>query len=157
MADAAVAGEDGNVAACADHERTDRLRVLALLDGRVADALNLGAQARHAGWNVDGHGAGAAAVRMSALAARLGAHAELLADRSIALGGAPCATPERVFTRSCIPPLADESEPRVVEAMVERRVVRYIDALTASAEVARELGDETTARLCGELAASTRD
>ena len=84
-----------------------------MLDRRVADALNLGAQARHAGWNVDGAGAGAVAVRLAALAARLGLlHAELLAERSIALGGAPCATPERVFARSCVAPLPDESARR---------------------------------------------
>src|SRR5262249_58419756 len=101
--------------------------------------LTVGAQARHAGWNVAGRGAGAAAVRLAALAARLGVHAELLADRSIALGGAPCATPERVFARSGIPPLADESDPRVVEAMVAHRLQRYFDGLTAAAEPAREL------------------
>jgi len=140
----------------AHHEGTDRRRLLALLDRRVADALNLGAQARHAGWNVDGRGAGAAAVRLAALAARLGVHAELLADRSIALGGAPCATPERVFARSSIPPLADESDPRVVEAMVARRLQRYVDGLAADAELARELGDGATARLYGELAGSAR-
>ena len=150
------AGDDRGVAIRAHHGGTDRPRLLVLLDRRVADALNLGAQARHAGWNVDGRGAGAAAVRLAALAARLGVHAELLADRSIALGGAPCATPERVFARSSIPPLADESDPRVVEAMVARRLDRYMEGLTADAELARELGDEATARLCRELAGSTR-
>jgi DNA-binding ferritin-like protein len=95
-------------------------------------------------------------VRLAALAARLGVHAELLADRSIALGGAPCATPERVFARSSIPPLADENDPRVVEAMVAHRLARYVDGLVADAELARELGDDATARLCGELAGSAR-
>lgn len=131
-----------------------RDKVLALLDRRVADALNLGAQARHAGWNVDGTGAGAAAVRLSALAARLGVHAELLADRAIALGGAPSATPERIFARSCVAPLPDESDPPRVEAMVGRRLARYREALADDAAVAHELGDELTGRLCVELVAS---
>jgi len=156
MAAPAAAGHDRGVAMSAHCDGTDRIRLLALLDRRVADALNLGAQARHAGWNVDGAGAGASAVRLAALAARLLVHAELLADRSIALGGAPCATPERVFARSCIPPLADESDPRVVEAMVARRRQRYVDVLAADAELPRDLGDEPTARLCLELPASAR-
>lgn len=123
-----------------------------MLDRRVADALNLGAQARHAGWNADGAGAGAVAVRLAAVAARLGRHAELLAERSIALGGAPCATPERVFARSGVPPLPDESAPRLAEAMIAWRLARYADRLHDDGAVAQALGDELTARLCAELA-----
>jgi len=125
-----------------------------MLDRRVADALNLGAQARHAGWNVDGAGAGSVAVRLAALAARLSVHAELLADRSIALGGAPCATPERVFARSRVAPLPDESAPRLAEAMIARRLERYADGLQDDGVIAQALGDEQTARLCLELAGS---
>jgi starvation-inducible DNA-binding protein len=144
------------VAILAQHPGDARSQVLGMLDRRVADALNLSAQARHAGWNVDGAGAGAVAVRLAALAVRLGLHAELLAERSIALGGAPCATPERVFARSGVAPLPDESAPGLAEAMVARRLARYADGLQDDGAVAQALGDEQTARLCLELADGVR-
>jgi starvation-inducible DNA-binding protein len=148
--------DDRHVAILAQQHDDARVQVLGMLDRRVADALNLGAQARHAGWNVDGAGAGAVAVRLAALAVRLGLHAELLAERSIALGGAPCATPERVFARSCVAPLPDESAPQLAEAMVARRLGRYADGLQDDGGVAQALGDELTARLCLELADTVR-
>jgi starvation-inducible DNA-binding protein len=144
------------VAILAQHPGDARSQVLGMLDRRVADALNLAAQARHAGWNVDGAGAGAVAVRLAALAVRLGLHAELLAERSIALGGAPSATPERVFARSGVAPLPDESAPGLAEAMVAGRLARYADGLQDDGAVAQTLGDEQTARLCLELADSVR-
>ena len=96
------------MAILAQHRDDARTQVLGMLDRRVADALNLGAQARHAGWNVDGAGAGSVAVRLAALAARLSVHAELLADRSIALGGAPVRRRTRLaLSRDA--PLPDET------------------------------------------------
>ena len=80
----------------------DRPRLLVLLDRRVADALNLGAQARHAG--VERRRPRGRCRRRPAGGARRAARRPRRAarrplDRASA---ASCATPERVFVRSSI-------------------------------------------------------
>jgi starvation-inducible DNA-binding protein len=77
-----------------------RGRVIALLNARLADAVDLQLQAKHAHWNVKGPNFIALHELFDRVAADLGGHVDDVAERITALGGTAEGTVQAVAARS---------------------------------------------------------
>lgn len=77
-----------------------RARVIALLNARLADAIDLQLQAKQAHWNVKGPNFIALHELFDKIAGEIGGHVDDIAERITALGGIAEGTVQAVSTRS---------------------------------------------------------
>ena len=85
-----------------------RAKVIASLNARLADAIDLGAQAKHAHWNVKGPNFIALHELFDKLAASVAEHVDELAERITALGGTAHGTIAAVARASSLTPYPQE-------------------------------------------------
>jgi starvation-inducible DNA-binding protein len=87
---------------------TVRSNVVELLNGRLADAIDLGAQAKHAHWNVKGPNFIALHELFDEVAEHIEDHIDTLAERITALGGTAHGTIATVARATSLKPYPDD-------------------------------------------------
>jgi starvation-inducible DNA-binding protein len=87
---------------------TVRSKVVELLNGRLADAIDLGAQAKHAHWNVKGPNFIALHELFDEVAEHIEDHIDTLAERITALGGTAHGTIATVARATSLKPYPDD-------------------------------------------------
>jgi starvation-inducible DNA-binding protein len=87
---------------------TVRSKVVELLNGRLADAIDLGAQAKHAHWNVKGPNFIALHELFDKVAEHIEDHIDTLAERITALGGTAHGTIATVARATSLKPYPDD-------------------------------------------------
>lgn len=85
-----------------------RARVVELLNSRLADAIDLGAQAKQAHWNVKGPNFIALHELFDTIAEHIEDHVDTLAERITALGGTAHGTISRVSRTTSLKPYPDD-------------------------------------------------
>jgi len=117
-----------------------RSQVVALLNARLADAIDLGTRAKQAHWNVKGPAFIALHQLFDQVAAHIGEHIDTLAERITALGGTARGTLATVARNSSLEPYPEDL----------REGLQHLDALSAAlADFGAKVrsGIEATARL----------
>jgi starvation-inducible DNA-binding protein len=87
---------------------TVRSKMVELLNGRLADAIDLGAQAKHAHWNVKGPNFIALHELFDKVAEHIEDHVDTLAERITALGGTAHGTIATVSRATSLKPYPDD-------------------------------------------------
>ncbi|MGH2384635.1 MAG: DNA starvation/stationary phase protection protein Dps [Candidatus Limnocylindria bacterium] len=117
-----------------EEEPARRPRLVADLNRDLAGLLDLAAGYKQAHWNVIGPSFAALHALFDSLAAETAHHADLVADRALALGGMAEGTLQLATERSVLPlfPAHARGERIVLEAL-EGRAARMADELRAAA------------------------
>jgi starvation-inducible DNA-binding protein len=133
-----------------------RTRVVELLHTRLADAIDLGTQAKHAHWNVKGPNFIALHELFDKVAESVEDHIDTLAERITALGGTAYGTVASVAKRTSLKPYPEG----IVEGL------QHVEALSAALadfgarvragiDQATRLGDADTADVFTEVSRET--
>ena len=85
-----------------------RRKIIELLNARLADAIDLGAQAKHAHWNVKGPNFFALHELFDKLAETIEGHIDLIAERITTLGGVARGTVAAVARSTSLPPYPED-------------------------------------------------
>ncbi len=133
-----------------------RTRVVELLNARLADAIDLGTQAKHAHWNVKGPNFIALHELFDKVAESVEDHIDTLAERITALGGIAHGTIASVTKRTSLKPYPEG----IVEGLqhVEALSVALADfgaKVRAGIDQATRLGDADTADVFTEVSRET--
>ena len=125
-----------------------RTRVTTLLNARLADALDLGMQAKQAHWNVKGPQFIALHELFDQLAGELDAHVDEMAERITALGGIAEGTVQAVAGRTKLDayPL-DIAEGRAHLDALAAAFARFAKAVRKAIEESAKAGDADTSDL----------
>ena len=125
-----------------------RTRVIELLNARLADAIDLGAQSKHAHWNVKGPNFIALHELFDKVAESLEEHIDTIAERVTALGGTAhgtLATVARATTLKPYPP--DLAEGLAHVDALSAALADFGAKVRAGIDEATRLGDADTADL----------
>lgn len=135
-----------------DLPETKRQEVIALLNARLADTIDLKTQAKQAHWNVKGKDFFQLHELFDQVAAHLEAHSDLIAERVTALGGAALGTARLAAANSVIKEYDLEAVdgPEHVRALSER-LAKLANGARAAIDTASQLGDQGTADLFTEI------
>ena len=125
-----------------------RVEVTELLNARLADAIDLGAQSKYAHWNVKGPSFIALHELFDKVAASVAEQVDTLAERITALGGRAHGTIASVARRSPLRPYPEDIAEGLahVEAL-SAAVADYAAKVRAAIETADRLGDADSADL----------
>jgi starvation-inducible DNA-binding protein len=129
-----------------------RKKLVDLLQARLADAIDLGLQAKQAHWNVKGPQFIALHELFDGVHTRVQAQVDDLAERIVQLGGSASGTLQAAHARTSLPeyPLDAVSGRAHVEALAASMTV-YGKAVRAAIDAAAKLGDADTADLFTEV------
>jgi starvation-inducible DNA-binding protein len=132
-----------------------RKQVVELLNARLADAIDLGLQAKQAHWNVKGPNFIALHELFDKIAEHAMDHVDALAERITALGGTARGTVRTVAARSSLKPYSENihSGPQHLEALAAA-LATAAKASRQAIEIADDLDDEVTADLFNEITAA---
>lgn len=129
-----------------------RAKIVAHLNGRLADALDLKTQAKHAHWNVKGMDFQQLHELFDEIATHLEQHIDLIAERITALGGVAAGTARQAVASSSLPEYrldAVSGEEHV--AALSSQLGRYANAARKGIDVTDGLGDQGSADLLTEI------
>jgi starvation-inducible DNA-binding protein len=127
-----------------------REQLVALLNQRLADGIDLMLQAKLAHWNVDGPEFYALHGLFDRVYEDLAEHVDILAERAVQLGGTAEGSIQNVSERSrCVPYPLGRAHGAAHLAALDEALQIYADHLRGSADEARELADPDTADLLG--------
>ena len=133
-----------------------RVEVSELLNARLADAIDLGAQSKHAHWNVKGPNFIALHELFDKVAESVEDHSDTLAERITALGGRAHGTIASVARRSSLRPYPEDiSEGLAHVDALSAALADYGAKLRAAIETAGRIGDADTADLFTGLSRET--
>jgi len=125
-----------------------RAKVTALLNARLADALDLQMQAKQAHWNVKGPQFIALHELFDKLAAEIDGHVDEMAERITALGGIAEGTVQAVAGRSKLDPYPlDIAEGRAHLDALAAAYARFAKAVRKAIDEAGKAGDADTSDL----------
>ena len=129
-----------------------RGQVIALLNARLADSIDLTLQAKQAHWNVKGPSVIALHELFDRIAGELEEHADLLAERIAAFGGTAEGTIAVVAKRSAMPafPLAIADGRRHLDAL-SKSIAALAKTTRAAIDHCAKLGDAGSADLFTEI------
>ena len=135
-----------------DNTRTE---MAALLNARLADAIDLTLAVKQAHWNIKGSSFIGIHELLDDVAERCRDHADLIAERCVILGGQAKGTSQVVVSETLLEayPVDAQHQSLHVEALKER-FMSFGAALRESIEKAGEAGDEDTADLFTEVSRS---
>ena len=133
-----------------------RAKVVAVLSGRLADAIDLSLQVKQAHWNVKGPRFIALHELFDKLAAEVYGQVDELAERITTLGAVAEGTVSAVAKRTTLKayPLGIHGGTDHLEALAGA-LAHHARHLRAAIDSADKLGDKVTADLCTGLAAQT--
>jgi len=125
-----------------------RKKIVDLLNDRLADAVDLYAQLKHAHWNVKGPNFIALHELFDQLAANLLPHIDDLAERCVQLGGAARGTLASITKASSLPeyPATITAGEKHIESLTEAFSI-YGDLMRKAIELADTAKDKDTADL----------
>jgi len=131
-----------------DMPQKTRARVEALLNARLADAIDLAAQAKQAHWNVKGPNFIALHELFDKLHGVVVGHVDALAERITALGGTARGTVRTVARASALAPYPEDvtSGPEHVAALADR-IADFGARVRAAIDASATLGDAGTSDL----------
>src|SRR3989442_10775967 len=125
-----------------------RTKVIELLNARLADAIDLGTQTKHAHWNVKGPSFIALHELFDKVAENVEEHIDTLAERVTALGGTARGTLAAVARATSLRPYPEDiSEGLAHVDALSAALADYGAKLRAGIEAAARLGDADTADL----------
>jgi len=125
-----------------------RTRVIELLNARLADAIDLGAQTKHAHWNVKGPHFIALHELFDKIAENVEDHIDTIAERVTALGGHAHGTIAAVARGSSLKPYPEDiSEGMAHVDALSAALADYGAKVRAGIDAADKLGDADTADL----------
>jgi starvation-inducible DNA-binding protein len=129
-----------------------RIQVAALLQERLADCIDLEAQAKQAHWNVKGPSFIALHELFDKVYDNVQEYADLLAERIVQLGGVAEGTVRAVAKRSRLPeyPAAIASGKEHVEAL-SRALAFFGETVRKAVDQTDEIGDKGTADIFTEI------
>ena len=132
-----------------------RIQMITLLQERLADALDLGSQAKQAHWNVKGPSFIALHELFDEVYEHVDDHVDMLAERIIQFGGVAEGTIRVAAKRSQLPeyPLTLASGKEHVEAL-SRSLAYFGETIRKAISQADEIGDKGTADLFTEISRS---
>src|SRR5690242_6288343 len=123
-----------------------RVEVTELLNARLADAIDLGAQSKHAHWNVKGPNFIALHELFDKVAESIEEQIDTLAERITALGGRARGTIATVARTSTLKPYPEDiSEGLAHVSALSAALADYGAKLRAAIETAGRIGDADTA------------
>ena len=133
-----------------------RQRVVNLLNARLAAAIDLSLQAKHAHWNVKGPNFIALHELFDRVAEHTEEHVDELAERITILGGTAQGTLRAVVAGTSLKAWPEKvvSGRQHVEALADV-LAQFAKATRTAIEEANDLGDEVTADLFNEITATT--
>jgi len=122
--------------------------VIELLNARLADAIDLGAQSKHAHWNVKGPNFIALHELFDKVAESVEEQIDTLAERVTALGGRALGTIAAVARTSTLKPYPEDiSEGQMHVDALSAALAAYGARIRAAIDAADRLGDADTADL----------
>jgi len=122
--------------------------VIELLNARLADAIDLGAQSKHAHWNVKGPNFIALQELFDKVAESVEEQIDTLAERVTALGGRALGTIAAVARNSTLKPYPEDiSEGQMHVDALSAALAAYGARIRAAIDAADRLGDADTADL----------
>jgi starvation-inducible DNA-binding protein len=125
-----------------------RSKVITVLNARLADAIDLGAQAKHAHWNVKGPNFIALHELFDTLAESVEGHIDELAERVTALGGTAHGTIAAVVRATTLKPYPEDiSEGLAHVEALSSALAAFGARVRAGIDVTDKLGDADTADL----------
>jgi starvation-inducible DNA-binding protein len=125
-----------------------RSKAVELLSSRLADAIDLGAQAKHAHWNVKGPNFIALHELFDKVAENVEEHIDTIAERITALGGTARGTIAAVARATSLKPYPEEiSEGLAHVEALSAAVADFGKKIRAGIEDAAKLGDADTSDL----------
>ena len=125
-----------------------RTQVIELLNARLADAIDLGTQTKHAHWNVKGPNFIALHELFDQVAEHLEDHIDTIAERVTALGGTARGTLAAVARATTLRPYPEDiSDGTAHVDALSAALADYGAKLRAGIEAAARLGDADTADL----------
>lgn len=125
-----------------------RAAMIALLNARLADALDLKLAVKQAHWNVKGPGFIALHELFDQIAARVDGHADDMAERLVQLGGIAAGTTQAVAAATTLAPYPLDATAQTdhLTALADR-LAAYGGLIRAAIEQAAEAGDADTSDL----------
>ena len=134
--------------------KNEQDRIIDLLDGHLASAIDLQLRIRHALWNAKDPRL-AEARELNATASEFQQFCDLIALRLRALGAVAQATLQRTRARSFLDPYPDvaASDEEHISA-IDRALAKFRLSATQARERAAAFRDQTTAALFGKLASA---
>jgi starvation-inducible DNA-binding protein len=129
-----------------------RVTLVALLNQRLADMVDLFNQTKFAHWNVKGAAFIALHELFDAVAERVEDHCDLLAERAVALGGSAEGTTRQAAARSALAEydLSAVDGPQHVRALA-RQTAALAATIRQAIQTSADAGDPTTADLFTEI------
>lgn len=133
-----------------------RLRVIDLLNQRLADVADLRLQAKHAHWNVKGPHFFALHELFDKVAAELDEFTDEIAERAVQLGGVASGTIRAISAQSTLPPYPSDavSGPQHLTA-ITARLADFAASIRSAIDAATAAGDADTADLFTEVSRGT--
>ena len=135
-----------------DIPEKQRAALIALLNARLADTIDLKTQTKYAHWNVKGLQFQQLHELFDAIAGRLEVHSDLIAERVTALGGVANGTARQAASTSSLAEYELEAIAGTdhVRALVAR-LAKLAAAVRTAIEESDTLGDKSTADLFTEI------
>ena len=131
-----------------DLPASTRTKVIELLNARLADAIDLGTQAKHAHWNVKGPSFIALHELFDKVAESLEDHVDTIAERVTALGGTARGTVTAVARTTCLKPYPEDiSEGLAHVDALSAALADFGARVRAAIDSADKLGDADTSDL----------
>lgn len=139
-----------------DLSADSRAKVIRLLNARLADAIDLGLQAKHAHWNVKGPHFIALHELFDRLAGEIGEQVDTMAERVTALGGTAGGTLGAVVRTTSLPAYPESISDGLahVEALAGA-VADFARKVRLGIDEAEEFGDADTADLFTQVSRET--
>jgi starvation-inducible DNA-binding protein len=129
-----------------------RSKVVVVLQARLADAIDLGLQAKQAHWNVKGPNFFSLHQLFDAISADAREYADLVAERAVQLGAVAVGTLSEVAretTLEAYPP--SETDGRAHVDLIARALATFGESIRTAIDQAADAGDATTADVFTEI------
>jgi len=135
-----------------DIPEKQRAELVALLNARLADTIDLKTQTKHAHWNVKGPQFQQLHELFDSIATNLEAHSDLIAERVTALGGTANGTSRQVASSSSLAEYDFDATAGTdhVRALVSQ-LARLAAEVRAAIDTSDRLGDKSTADIFTEI------
>lgn len=135
-----------------DMESNTRASMVAMLNARLADAIDLKLAAKQAHWNIRGASFIALHELLDEIAARIEGHSDTLAERAGQLGGLAAGTSQAVVAATSLPAYPVDATAQKDHLIALRdRLRNFAKSCRTAIDEADEAGDADTADIMTEI------